>query len=110
MPMELTPMPMVLMLLLFPLDPALVLTPSPRDLTLSPRELLSPPMATTLARDLLMLMLITDMLMELTPMPMVLMPMVLTPTPDSSMESESKNIVQIDGLSAADREIQCHQC
>merc|ERR1712198_316762 len=70
MPMELIPMPMgpTPMLLLFPLDPALVLTPSPREL---------PSLPTTLARDLLMLMPITDTTMELTLMPMVLILMLL---------------------------------
>merc|ERR1711962_1422096 len=90
MPMELTPM-LTAMLLLFPSDPAPVLTPSPRDLMPSPRELPSP---TTLARGPLMLMLTTA-----TPTPMELTPMltamlllfpsdpapVLTPSPRDSM-------------------------
>merc|ERR1712149_24597 len=88
---------LTLPLLLMPeflLDPALVSTPSPRDLMLSPRE--TPPsmdtldtMDTTLARGLLMLMLMLSMLPTLMPpqSPM-LMPefpsdpaLVLTPSP-----------------------------
>merc|ERR1712004_257665 len=88
--MELIPMPMVptLMLLLFLSAPALVLTPSPRDLMPSLRELPSP--LTTSAKDLLMLMPTTDMPMELTPMPMELMPMVPTPTVPTPTASKSK--------------------
>merc|ERR1719391_517270 len=65
-PMELTPT-LTAMLLLFPSDPAPVLTPSPRDLMPLPRELPSP---TTLARGPLMPMLTTA-----TPTPMELTPM-----------------------------------
>merc|ERR1719507_624386 len=68
LPMELTPTPMepTPTCMVSPLDPALVLTPSPRALTPSPREL-SP-------RGLLMLMLLPLSSMEptdtLTPTPM----------------------------------------
>merc|ERR1712123_467543 len=56
-----TMLPILMLMLEFPLDPALVLTPSPRVLMLSPRELLfrtldtMDMLVTTLARGLLML-------------------------------------------------------
>merc|ERR1711892_76052 len=53
-----TVLPILMLMLEFPLDPALVLTPSPRVLMLQPRDML-PTMdmlVTTLARGLLMLM------------------------------------------------------
>merc|ERR1712106_829691 len=53
-----TMLPILMLMLEFPLDPALVLTPSPRVLMLQPRDIL-PTMdmlVTTLARGLLMLM------------------------------------------------------
>merc|ERR1711892_1510902 len=57
-----TMLPILMLMLEFPLDPALVLTPSPRVLMLSPRESLfltldtMDMLVTTLARGLLMLM------------------------------------------------------
>merc|ERR1711935_873908 len=57
-----TMLPILMLMLEFPLAPALVLTPSPRVLMLSPRELLfltldiMDMLVTTLARGLLMLM------------------------------------------------------
>merc|ERR1712106_314918 len=53
-----TMLPILMLMLVFPLDPALVLSPSPRVLMLQPRDML-PTMdmlVTTLARGLLMLM------------------------------------------------------
>merc|ERR1712098_46139 len=98
--------------LLFPLAPALVLTPSPRDLMLPLRDmsLTMVMLATTLAKGLLMLtltmplipMLLMDMLLlfplalalVLTPSPRVLMPlprdMVLTTAMLDSMAMASK--------------------
>merc|ERR1711935_377233 len=83
-----TPMPM----LESPLVPALVLTQSPRDLTLSPRELLfhtldiMDMLVTTLARGLLMLMPTMVLILMLPLLPMLLLSLlaqalVLTPSP-----------------------------
>merc|ERR1711935_681031 len=78
----------ILMLTLeFPLDPALVLTPSPRVLMLSPRELLfhtldtMDMLVTTLARGLLMLMpTMLPILMHMLEFPLD-PALVLTPSP-----------------------------
>merc|ERR1712025_1045912 len=81
-----SPMPM----LVFPLAPALVLTQSPRELFLPILGILDT-MDTTLARGLLMLMLMLSMLPTLT-LPLLLMPefplapaMVSTPSPRDLM-------------------------
>merc|ERR1711970_1352229 len=98
MPMLLTldmdiPMPLerMAMLLMYHLGPALVLTQSPRDLTLSPRELfLTMVLGITMAKDLLMLnlklmlpILVTDILMLTAMLPMFLLDpaLVLTQSP-----------------------------
>merc|ERR1711863_209589 len=87
------PMPLELMamLLMYHLDPALVLTQSPRDLTLSPRELsLTMVLGITMAKDLLMLnlkqmlpILVTDILMLMAMLTMFLLDpaQVLTQSP-----------------------------
>merc|ERR1712165_488337 len=81
------PMPLELMamLLMYHLDPALVLTQSPRDLTLSPRELfLTMVLGITMAKDMLMLtILVTDILMLMAMLPMFLLDpaLVLTQSP-----------------------------
>merc|ERR1712121_274588 len=67
MPMLMLTMPILMLMLVFPLDPALVLTQSPRVLMLPPRDMyhttdmLDMAMDTTLARGLLMLKLMPTM-------------------------------------------------
>merc|ERR1712142_1284498 len=87
--MLLSPMPMD-MLPLSPLAPALVLTQSPRDLMLLPRDmsLTMDMLATTLARGLLTLMptmLLTHMPMDMLPLSLLAPALVLTQSPRDLM-------------------------
>merc|ERR1712064_59898 len=87
----------VLMLLLFLSAPALVLTPSPRDLTSPPRAMLLMPMldtlmptVTTMASVKLRLTLLSSMQdMLATPM---LLPMELSPTPSLPPPPDSSTL------------------
>merc|ERR1711872_1000366 len=88
MPMLMLTMPILMLMLVFPLDPALVLTQSPRVLMLPLRDMyhttdmLDMAMDTTLARGLLMPKLMHTMLILMLMLVFPLAPaLVLTPSP-----------------------------